>query len=155
MATRGLEGRARPKRINHQICLHSQSNERPPRSCSSWSMACRSSFPLPSSTRHRILDDLAPTAVEHTLAAGPPARPQQRSGASTDAPPPGARIPTRSRAGRPNYCPGTAYTPSAVPAGRERVSSFDASPVGHFRRLRKADISCQSCCARSAVFAHR
>jgi hypothetical protein len=35
------------------------------------------------------------------------------------------------------------------------VSSSDASPAGHFRRLRKADLSCQSCCARSAAFAHQ
>jgi|ERR1700722_1799348 hypothetical protein len=38
---------------------------------------------------------------------------------------------------------------------RVSVSSSDASPAGHFRRLQKADLSCQSCCARSAVFAHQ
>jgi len=50
---------------------------------------------------------------------GPPAPPQQRSRAST-AGPPRARILTRSRAGRPSYCPETAYIPSAAPVGRER-----------------------------------
>src|SRR6266516_2553021 len=57
--------------------LQSQSNERLPRSCSSWSTACRSSLAVPSSTRRRIslITLAAAAAVEHGLAAGPPARP--------------------------------------------------------------------------------
>jgi hypothetical protein len=68
--------------------LHSQSNECTPRSCSSWSMACRSSLALPSSTRRRIsLMTLRRRLWNMLSLPGRQRAPQARSRASTAGPP--------------------------------------------------------------------